>query len=228
MKKLFLLLIILTTVSLENNYAQTILKPNFAVSSHPVTIDKIISTDTSFVVQITLENKLPNGYFCAGKDIVVKSINNSKKYAMIYSKGIPVCPEVYHFKWVGEKKTFSFYFPAIDTSLNYVNLVENCKANCLVINGLILNRTMNTLVNSAFDAYSHNNLPLALDNFKSAINLFPNYPNGFLYGNVVKILLEQKKPKEAIQWGQKLRDSQIIDKYSILKQLEKEKGFSVE
>ena len=227
MKNLTLLLLFLS-VGLFELSAQTIVKPNFAVGSHPVTVDKISRTDSAFVVQITLENKLPNGYFCAGKDIVLKDITTGKLFKMNYSEGIPVCPDVYHFKWIGEKLTFSFYFPVVDTTVHFVNLVENCKENCLVINGLILDSTMNALINQGFDAYTHENLSLAFESFQSAIDRFPDYPYGFLYGNVIRILLEEKKVKEAKNLAVKLRDSQIIDKYSILKQIEKEKGFSIE
>ncbi len=227
MKYLTLLLLFLSAGLFELS-AQTIVKPNFAVGSHPVTVDKISRTDSAFVIQITLENKLPNGYFCAGKDIVLKDITTGKLFKMKYSKGIPVCPDVYHFKWIGEKLTFSFYFPVVDTAVHFVNLVENCKENCLVINGLILDSTMNALVNQGFDAYTHENLSLALESFQLAIDRFPDYPYGFLYGNVIRILLEEKKVKEAKNQAVKLRDSQIIDKYSILKQIEKEKDFSIE
>lgn len=207
--------------------AQNIVKPNFAVSSHPITIDKIFRTDSSFVVQITLENKIPDGYFCAGKNIVIQDIETGKQFNMDYSEGIPVCPEMFHFKWIGQKLTFKFYFPPIDTMVHYVNLVEACKENCLVINGLILDMKMNRLIDQGFDAYTHENLSLALKSFISVINRYPNYPYGFIYGDVIRILLEEKNVKEAKKQACKLRDSQIIDKYSILKQLETEKGFSI-
>ena len=227
MKNFFLVLFFLT-IGFGKLYPQSIEKPNFAACSHPISIDRILKTDTSFVVQITLENKLPNGYFCAGKDIVLKDITTGKLFKMKYSEGIPVCPDVYHFKWVGEKLQFSLYFPAVDTTIRYADIIEVCKENCLVINGLILDPKLNLLIDRGYDAYTHENLSLALESFQSAISRYPDYPYGFMYGNVIRILLEEKKVKEAKRWAQKLKDSQISDKYSILRQLNEEKGFSIE
>jgi len=226
MKKLSLLLLSLT-IGFGNLNAQPLEKPNFAAGSHPVTIDKITKTDTSFVVQITLENRLPNGYFCAGKKIVLIDLITGAETQMKYAEGVPVCPEMYHFKWVGEKLQFSLHFPALDTTIRYADLIEVCKENCLVINGLILDPKMNLLINTGYDAYTHKNLSLAMESFQSAITRYPDYPYGFVYGNIIRILLEENKTKEAKNWAQKLKDSPIKDKYSILRQLHEEKGFSI-
>lgn len=226
MKKFSLLLLFLA-IGFGKLNAQNLEKPNFAAGSHPVTIDKVTKTDTSFVVQITLENKLPNGYFCAGKEIVLIDLITEGETPMKYAEGVPVCPEMYHFRWVGEKLQFSLHFPAIDTTIRYADLIEVCKENCLVINGLILDPKMNLLINRGYDAYTHENLSLALESFKSAITQNPDYPYGFIYGNIIRILLEENKTKEAKNWAQKLKDSPIKDKYSILRQLNEEKGFSI-
>jgi len=226
--KILSALLIFLVIDFARLEAQSVVKPNFAASSHPVTINRVLKTDTSFVVQITLENKLPNGYFCAGKEIVLKDIVSGKKIQMDHAEGVPVCPEIYHFKWVGEKLQFSLYFPVVDTTVRYADIIEVCNENCLVINGLILSPELNLLIDRGYDAYTHENLSLALESFQSAINRFPDYPYGFMYGNVIRILLEEKKAKEAKHWAQKLKDSQINDKYSILRQLYEEKGFSIE
>ncbi len=226
MKK-FPLLILFLAIGFGKLNAQYLEKPNFAAGSHPVTIEKVIKTDTSFVIQITLENKLPNGYFCAGKEMVINNPLTGKKMQMIYAEGVPTCPETYHFKWVGEKLHFSLHFPAIDTTIHYADLIEVCEENCLVINGLILDPKMNLLINRGYNAYTHENLSLALESFKSAITQNPDYPYGFVYGNIIRILLEENKTKEAKSWAQKLKDSSISDKYSILRQLNEEKGFSI-
>ena len=227
MKTLSLLLLVLP-IGFGTLNAQNLTNLNFAAGSHPITVDKIIRNDTSLVIQITLENKLPNGYFCAEKKIVLSDLISGKKTEMDYVEGIPVCPKMYHFKWVGEKLSFSLYFPVLDTATRYVDLIEVCKENCLIINGLILDSKLNLLINQGYDAYTNENLSLALESFQSAITLYPDYPYGFMYGNMIRVLLEQKNVKEARRWAQKLKNSQISDKYSILRQLNEEKGFSIE
>ncbi len=222
------LLLLFLTIGFGKLVAQNLTNPNFAAGSHPITVDKIVRNDTSLVIQITLENKLPNGYFCAEKKIVLNDLISGKKTEMNHAEGVPVCPEMYHFKWVGEKLQFSLYFPVLDTATRYVDLIEVCKENCLIINGLILDPKLNLLINRGYDAYTHENLSLALESFQSAITFYPDYPYGFMYGNVIRILLEERNSKEAKRWAQKLKDSQISDKYSILRQLNEEKGFSIE
>ena len=208
--------------------AQDTLKPNFAVCSHPISIDNIIRDDSSFILQLTLENKRTNGYFCASKEIMLKEPKSGNTVYLKASKDVPVCPKMYHFKWVGEKLHFSLTFPAVDTSEHFVDLIEVCDENCLVINGLILDSVMNKLINQGFDAYTHDNFTVALASFQKAIRQYPDYPYGFIHGYVINILLEQKKTNEAKNWARKLRDSRIIDKYSILRQLREEKGFAIE
>jgi len=208
--------------------SQHIDKPNFAISSHPITMVSLDRDSSMLKLNLELENHLANGYFCASKNIVLKDLILKGKTDLIKAVGVPVCPEQYHFKWPGEKLSFSLIFQAVDTSVHYVDLYELCDANCLTINGIILDSTMNSLINHAFDAYTHENKEVALQFFKTAIERYPDYPYGFLYGNVIKILLEKKEKKEAIKWANKLNDSNILDKYSILKQIEKQKGFSIE
>ncbi len=202
-------------------------KPNFALSSHPVKLTGLERDSSMLKLDIVLENHLANGHFCADKKIVLTDLILGNKTDLDHVKGVPVCPEQYHFKWPGEKLSFSLVFQAVDTSVYYVDLNELCDANCLSINGIILNSTMNSLTNQAFDAYTHENSDVALHLFITAIERYPDYPYGFLYGNVIKILLEKKDKKEATKWAVKLRDSKILDKYSILKQIEKQKGFTL-
>jgi len=208
--------------------SQGIEKTNFAVCSHPVTVDKVVRDSASLTLFITLENHLSNGYFCASGNIVLQDLIFGTKAQLIRAEGVPVCPEMYHFKWSGEKLHFSLVFQAVDTSIHFVDLIELCDENCLVINGLFLDQSTNNLLNQGFDAYTHNNLSLALHSFKEAIKLNPDYPYGFLYGNVIKILLDQNNKKEAENWAWKLRTSRMKDKFSVLKQIELEKGFSIE
>jgi len=208
--------------------AQNIEKPNFAISSHPITVDRISRDSSSLILELTLENQLPNGYFCAGKNIILEDIKTGKKTYLDHTVGIPVCPEMYHFKWVGEKIKFLFYFPKVDTVQRFVNLIEVCDDHCLSIKGLILDSTMNNLINNGLDAYSHNNLSVALQYFEKASQQYPDYPYGFLYGYRIKILLESKRTKEAKNLARRLKNSNLIDKNSILKQLEEQEHFTIE
>ncbi len=205
--------------------AQTIKVPNFAVATHPFLVNEVRFTKNAFVVTLTIENQSPKGYFCASKHIFIRNIQSRKKVYMTHSEGIPVCPDVYRFKWQGEKLTFKLYFPRLDTTVRYVDVVEQCHDHCFSIFGLILDRAMNKAINQGYDAFDHGDLQRAYNEFKMAIEKNPGYPYGFIYANLIKVLMAQNKAKEARIWYKKLQQKNLLDKKAILDQISKEEYF---
>jgi len=202
-------------------YPQTIDKPNFALASHPITVVKIERTTKYFILNLSLENKMEHGYFCASKTIYLEDIKSGNRLKLDHAKGIPVCPDVYHFRWKGEKLPFSLYFPLPDSGFRYVNVIESCEDHCLSIYGLITDTQMNENINKGFDAYVHHNLDFALKIFQATVKQNADYPFGYLYTHIIKILLEQKNYQEAKIWYKKVLESNFPDKNSILKQIDK-------
>ncbi len=205
--------------------AQTIKVPNFAVSTHPFLVNQVTFSEKAFIIELTIENQSPNGYFCASKHIYLQNLQSRKKRYLTHSEGIPVCPDVYHFKWQGEKLTFKLYFPRLDTNVRYVDVIEQCHDHCFSIFGLILDRAMNRAINDGYNAFDHGDLEKAYADFKAAIERNPAYPYGFLYANIIKVLMAQNKTAEARKWYDKLLQSTLLDRDSILKQIAKEKYF---
>lgn len=219
------LLVFVLMVSAVSLYGQTIKVPNFAVSTHPFLVNQIVWQKDNFMIQLTIENQSPNGYFCASKHIYLQNIQSKKKLQMIRSEGIPVCPRVYHFKWQGEKLTFKLFFPKPDTNIRYVDVIENCKNHCFSIFGLILDPRINEAINQGYNAFDHNDLQAAYKDFKKAIENNPGYPYGFLYANIIKVLVQQKNYTGAKAWYKKLQQKDFLDKKSILEQISKEDYF---
>jgi hypothetical protein len=206
--------------------AQKIIKvPNFAVSTHPFFINEVSYRKNAFVITLTIENKSPSGYFCVSKNIYLQNILTREKLYMTRSEGIPVCPDVYHFKWQGEKLTFKLWFPRLDTNIRYIDVVENCNEHCFSIFGLILDQKMNDDINKGYDAYEHGDFEQAYLDFKNAIKQNPGYPYGFLYANIIKTLMAQNKTAEAKVWYKSLQQSRLLDKEAILDQISKESYF---
>ncbi len=224
MKKILLFsLFLLMLVSVST--AQTIEVPNFAVATHPFLVNKVVFQKDAFIIELTLENQSPTGYFCASKHIYLQNLQNRKKLNMTRSEGIPVCPDVYHFKWQGEKLTFKLFFPPLDTTVRYIDVIENCHEHCFSIFGLILDRKMNEAINRGYNAFDNGDYPTAYQEFKKAIDRNPAYPYGFLYANIIKVLMTEKKQPEARKWYDKLRQSDFLDKKAILHQVSKEPYF---
>ncbi len=205
--------------------AQTVSMPNFAVATHPFLVNRISFLKNAFVIELTIENQSPSGYFCASKHIYLQDVRSRKKVNMARSEGIPVCPDVYRFKWVGEKLTFKLFFPRLDTNVRYVDVIEKCKEHCFSIFGLILDRQMNTEINQGYDAFDHADFQRAFESFKKAVDENPSYPYGFLYANIIKALMAMDKTAEAKTWYEKLQQRQFLDKEAILDQISKEKYF---
>lgn len=205
--------------------AQTIKVPNFAVSTHPFLVNQIVWQKDDFMIELTIENQSLSGYFCASKRIYLQNIHSKKKIFMTRSEGIPVCPDVYRFKWKGEKLTFKLFFPRPDTNIHYVDVIESCKEHCFSIFGLILDPVMNTAINEGYSAFDNGDFPNAYKYFKEAIDRNPAYPYGFLYANIIKVLAEQKNYTGAKSWYKKLQQKDFLDEDAILEQISKEDYF---
>lgn len=226
-KSILLSLILVLLVSAVPLFGQTIKIPNFAVSTHPFLVNEVSFQKDGFMIELTIENQSPTGYFCASKHIYLKNIQNKKKLFMTHSEGIPVCPDVYRFRWQGEKLTFKLFFPKLDTNVRYVDVIENCDNNCFSIFGLILDPEMNEAINQGYNAFDNGDLQQAYQDFKMAIERNPAYPYGFLYANIIKVLVEQKKYDEAKTWYNKLKQKDFLDQNAILDQISKEDYFNV-
>ena len=220
------LLAFLMVASAVSLFGQTIKVPNFAVSTHPFLVNEITSQGKEFIIELTIENQSPSGYFCASKHIYLQNIQSKEKLQMIRSEGIPVCPDVYHFKWKGEKLTFKLFFPKPDTNFHYVDVIEHCKDHCFSIFGLILDPKINDAINQGYAAFDNNDLQKAFVSFKKAIDGNSAYPYGFLYANIIKVLAEEKNYSEAKIWYNKLKQKNFLDGKAILEQISKEDYFN--
>ena len=224
-KKIQRFLAFMLMVSAVPLFGQTIKVPNFAVATHPFLVNQVTYQKDGFMIELTIENQLPNGYFCASKHIYLQNLRNKKKFFMIRSENIPVCPNVYRFKWQGEKLTFKLFFPKLDTNIRSVDVIENCKSHCFSIFGLILDPEMNEAINRGYKAFNNGDFQSAYEDFKKAIEKNPAYPYGFLYANIIKVLAEQKNYTAAKAWYKKLQEKKFLDENALLEQISKEDYF---
>jgi len=64
MKKFQNLLVFVLMVSAVPLFGQTIKMPNFAVATHPFLVNQVTWQKDGFMIELTIENQSPNGYFC--------------------------------------------------------------------------------------------------------------------------------------------------------------------
>ncbi len=206
--------------------SQIIDKPNFSSASHPMTIDKIEFTQNQTIISLSIQNQSETGYFCADKNILMADPIKNKKYKLIESKGIPICPDSYKFKFVGEVLKFQLFFPKINVETKYINLIEECKENCFSIQGIILDKDFNREINLGYDNYSKGNFDLALAVFKQSFNNHVDYPFGILYLNIIQILSEKNDYPNAKIWYNKLINSKLLDKNEVINLLKNQSFYS--
>jgi len=220
---IILLFSLLTAIS---SFAQEITKPNFALATHPMIIEKMSVSDSSVNMTITLENKISNGSFCVNDVLFIQEIPDNKKAYVRKTAGIPVCPDTYKFKKPGEKLTFELDFFGFHDIPKYLNVIEDCNDNCFTIYGVIIDEQMNHDIDMGFGFYKSGNPELSVASFEKAVNEHPDYPFGYLYENIIDLYAELKNYEKAAEWFLKLSGSDFADKDQLLEQIQKKDYFS--
>jgi hypothetical protein len=144
-------------------FSQTFNKPNVALKSHQtLEILKVDVTAKSTVVSLSIENKRSEGgSFCADKKIYILYPDGTR-LNLTKSKNIPVCPQTYNFKSIGEKLLFTLEFPPLKAGTKWVDIIEDCSSNCFWFYGVTLDNDLNKRLDDAF---------LAAENAKPAENI---------------------------------------------------------
>jgi hypothetical protein len=217
----FILISLAFIISHSFALSQTIEKPNFSSASHPMTVDKIEFTKDQAIISLSIENHSETGYFCADKNISLIDALTNKKYKLIKSENIPVCPESYSFKMLGEILQFKLFFPKPNPSSKYVNIIEDCEQNCFSINGIILDMGMNKEIDLVFDNYAKQNSDLALPKLLEIIENHPDYSFGYLYANLIQVYAEKNDFINAKNYFKILYNSKFQDKTEVINSLKR-------
>ena len=223
-KKIIILLYMLVASVMV--FSQEITKPNFALATHPMVIDKIIVSDSAVLVTITLKNKIKGGKFCANEIMYIQELKRKKKAYLLKATGIPVCPEEYKFEKPGDELTFDLEFFGFYEIPKYINIVEDCNNNCFTIYGVIIDQQMNDDINMGFGFYKSGNLDLSVASFEKAVNENPDYPFGYLFEDIIDIYAELKDFEKAKEWYKRFSSSDFIDKEQVLEQISRKDYFS--
>jgi hypothetical protein len=199
-------------------YSQTILKPNFALKSHEtLEITKIEMSAEKAVIYFSLENRKEGGSFCADKNIFL-IYPNGNRMKLIKANGIPVCPQNYNFKNIGEKLDFNLVFPPLKPATEWIDIIEECSANCLWFYGLTLNNDLNRRLDEAFASAAkgkpEDNM-LLFRNLLESLGGEDHGIEGSLYVNIINAAIEAGNKTEAAAWYRKLLSSHAprLDQY---------------
>jgi hypothetical protein len=203
-------------------YSQTVNNPNSGLRSHEtLEISKIDITTQKTVIYLNVENKITGGYFCADKNIYILFPDGTRTN-LISSKGIPVCPDTYKFKAIGEKLGFELTFPPLKNNTQWIDLIEDCSDNCFSFYGICLDNELNKKIDDASVLAEKKESIKALENFIKIAGSDESKNSGIeglLYLNIIGIAKETGNESKAAEWYEKLKASSIQRKEAYIKNL---------
>ncbi len=214
--------IILLNLIFQTGYSQIFLKPNYSLKSHEtLEISKVEATALETTVFLTVENRIANGYFCADKNISIIYPDGTHS-RLISSSGIPVCPDSYKFKTIGEKLSFKLTFPPLKRDTPWIDLIEECSDNCFSFYGICLNSDLNKKIDEASVLAENKETAKALESFINIANSAGSKSSGIeglLYLNIISLAKETGNNLKAEEWYGKLKASDIPHKDAFIKNL---------
>ncbi len=191
------------------SWAQSFIKPNYGLKSHEtLIINKIEATTKATTFFISVENRrIQGGSFCADKNIYLIFPDGTRSL-LVTSAGIPVCPETYKFKSIGESLDFTLSFPPLKQGTRWVDLVEECQQNCFSFYGIVLDNDLNQKIDNAFSLAEKDESVKALISFIDLVDAMDPGNlgvEGLLYINIIKLAIETGNQTQASQWYQRLK-----------------------
>jgi len=200
----------LLIVHMFNIQSQTISSPNFALKSHEtLNISKVEVSGSGTLVYLTIENRIANGSFCADRNIYLIE-PNGQKLNLIKTTGIPVCPDSYKFKVIGEKLQFTLEFPPLKSGTKWVDIIEDCSDNCFSFYGVTLDNDLNKKLDEAFALASKGKPADNIILFKNILESIDNQNlgiEGLLYINIINAEVEEADNVNIKVWYNKLASS---------------------
>jgi hypothetical protein len=195
-----------------NINSQTCSHPNIGLKSHEtLEISKVEITVQKTVIFLSIENRRTEGYFCADKNIFIIYPDGTRS-RLTSSKGIPVCPETYKFKTIGEKLYFELTFPPLKQDTQWIDLIEDCTENCFSFYGVCLNSDLNKKIDDASVLAENEEPAKALMSFIKIANAIDSKYSGIegmIYINIIKLSKETANIPKATEWYSKLKLSAI-------------------
>jgi len=208
--KRFFSVVIMMSANFLFGFSQTILQPNYALKSHEtLEISKIEIRNDNTVIYLTIENRIEGGTFCADRNIYIIN-SEGEKLRLVKSSEIPVCPDTYKFKSIGEKLQFTLSFPPFKPETKWVDLVEDCTGNCFWFYGVTLDNDLNKRIDEAFSNASGGKAEDNIVLFKTILDSIDSQDlgiEGLLYINIINAVSGDAGKVNAAAWYKRLASS---------------------
>lgn len=210
--KIILIVLFIFITGVVKIYAQTYNQPNIGLKSHEtLEISKVELTEHKTLIYLSVENRITGGNFCADKNIFIIYPDGTRS-KLISSSGIPVCPDTYRFKTIGEKLDFVLKFPPLKLGTDWIDLIEDCSENCFSFYGVTLDNDLNNKIDDAFTLVENKEPAKALVNFIKIADSIDNKNlgiEGLIYINIIRLAKETGNTVKAAEWYNRLKSSGI-------------------
>jgi len=208
--KRFFLIICFAAVSVFQSYSQTYDQPNYALKSHEtLIIKKVEATSEKTVVYLSIENRITGGSFCADRNIYMIE-PDGRKNKLIRSPGIPVCPENFNFRSIGEILQFTLEFPPLEPGTKWIDIIEDCTSNCFSFYGVTLDNELNRKLDEAFLLSANGKPAENMIRFSKILDEIGSQNlgiEGLLYLNIINSAVEDADNVNAMVWYKRLAAS---------------------
>jgi hypothetical protein len=209
-KKMHILIFFLIG-TITNISSQTFQQPNIGLKSHEtLELRKVELYPERTVVSLSVENRrTEGGTFCADKNIYL-IYPDGQRLKLKTASGIPICPDSYKFKSVGEKLFFTLEFPPLKAGTKWVDIIEDCASNCFWLYGITLDDELNKKVDEAFLLASKGDPAKTILLFRNIIEEVDSQNPGIkgaLYINIINAAVEAGDKVEASVWYKRLLSS---------------------
>ena len=193
-----------------NLFSQNFIQPNVSLKSHEtLELRKLELSPEKTVVYLQIENRIEGGNFCADKNVFIIYPDGSKS-KLINAVGIPQCPDIYKFKSIGEKLEFTLTFPPLKQDAAWIDIVEECSANCFYFYGITLDNDLNKRLDEAFIIAAKGDPVKTMSLFRNILESV-NKENigieGLLYINIICAAVEAGDKVETSVWYKRLISS---------------------
>lgn len=202
-KKIISVTVILILFLTGTLKSQTFISPNYSLKSHEtLNIVKIEARSEATLFYMSIENGIDGGTFCADRNINI-IYPDGKKSKLVSSEGIPVCPDTYQFRSIGEKLEFVLTFPPLKKGTVWIDLVEQCTDNCFSFYGICLDNDLNRRIDNAFSMAENDEPMKAMGSFIAILEDVDKSNSGIeglLYINIIKLAKETGDDTMAGEW----------------------------
>ena len=194
-----------------NIYSQIFNKPNYALKSHEtLEISKIEISAKATMIYLSVENKRSEGgNFCADKKIYIINPDGSR-LNITRAYDIPVCPDAYKFKSIGEKLQFRLEFPPLKPGTKWIDIIEDCSSNCFWFYGVTLDNELNARLDEAFKIASEGQPAGNIILFKNILDDIDSQNlgiEGLLYINILNAAAEDADKVGTAVWYKRMTES---------------------